>query len=174
MKPTLGKGGVPTSPVSAATASAIATAEKNVEAAEQDLVASLKDIELDLGLAGGDLGTETNPIPLDWPKPRLASYRTFYFGPGPLPDGTYIKQEVLSAAYTLSSDADKQKALKPMLKSYNWNPANQPIRPYKPTARQDLPDKSDTIGVEPRVSGRGWHEDQDDRDWEHRRRRQAQ
>jgi phage-related protein len=149
LKPTLGKGGVPTTPVSAATANQIASLEPKVEAAERDLVATLEAIEVGLGLAGGDLGSEENPIPLDWSKPRLASYRTFYFGPGPLPKDTFVPQTELSSAYAMSKDSDKVKALKPWLKSYNWSPAAEPIKLYRPTSRQKLPDGTETIGISP-------------------------
>lgn len=116
--------------------------EKEIEAAQEDLVDSLKEIQEDLGLAGGTLGSETNPIPLDWPKPRLASYRTLLFGPK---SGNTLLQSKLHEVEAAGTVAKQKQLLRPIL-GREWDPKTEPIRAYPPQYIQALPNDN-PIGV---------------------------
>jgi len=117
--------------------------EKDIEDAQTDLVEVLKQIEEGLGLDGGTFGSVTNPIPLDWPKPRLASYRTFLFGPRA--DGVTLLQKDLQAARSETSPRKQKAILEPLL-NRKWDPDREPIVAYKPTEVQKLPN-GNPIGV---------------------------
>lgn len=119
--------------------------EKEVESSESNLVSLLKDIQEALGVTG-DFGTEKNPIPLDWPKRRLADYPIIYVGPETGEGGARIEQEWLrtkdrkSIQETLGAGSDPLK---------KWEAEGSPILAFRPDEQTSLPNRSD-VGVAPK------------------------
>src|SRR5207253_9242418 len=104
---------------------AAATEDKGEEAAvesDEDKLANLiKEIQQALGL--GDFGTKENPIPLDWPKRRLAEYPVIYVGPYIGEKGEGIPQDVLKSG-------DRKEIEKRL--NHPWDDKAEPIVAYHP------------------------------------------
>jgi hypothetical protein len=119
--------------------------ESAVEGEEAALIGLLKAIQQDLGLAG-DFGTEKNPVPVDWPKPRLQSYPTIYVGPIIQDRGDGIDQSLLEAGDRVAIRKlldDKQRA--------EWKGRNEEILAVRPEKQKPLPN-----GVPVGVASSNW------------------
>jgi hypothetical protein len=83
----------------------------------------------DLFEAGGDYGTEKDPISINWPGPPSAEYRTLYFGGYLAPAERPKKQSVMKGLFKKGQDS-----------------AGKPVKEYFPHNKATLPD-GDEIGL---------------------------
>jgi hypothetical protein len=117
--------------------------EAEVEAAEQNVVRLLKEIQEALGITG-DFGTEKNPIPLDWPKRGLAAYPVVYVGPETGEGGARVQQEWLRAGDKKEIEANIDST-----SLEKWQKKGEPILEFRPDQPTSLPNGSD-VGVAPK------------------------
>lgn len=91
-----------------------------------------------------DVGTQSNPYVIDWPKRASVNYSTLYFGPK---TNKWIPQETLKAAKT--NDAKKQ-TLKKSLNTgelNQWKKNGYVIEDYKPEQLEALPGGGPILGI---------------------------
>ena len=130
--------------------------EAAVERKQAALVTILLDIQVTLGLRS-EWGTEKKPIPMDWPKRRLAKYPKLYFGPLISLDTDGIRQDVLKDAYKEDTNGPNHVKIRALLKKADgkkskdhgmkWDDDGK-IEIYEPTKKKALPDGGETIGVD--------------------------
>ena len=91
-------------------------------------------------LAGGDWGTEENPLPLAYTKRPASAYPVMYLGPK---SDKRVPQDLL-AAHAMTRIREILSAQE----RTNWKREGEKITEYSPTTRKALPDGTETIGLD--------------------------
>jgi len=91
-------------------------------------------------LGGGNWGTQSNPLPLNYTKRPAASYPVLFFGPK---SEKRIPQSLLE-----NGDIEKIQKILSSKERAAWGPS-KPILRYAPTAPAPLPDGEGPIGISP-------------------------
>ncbi|WP_091743274.1 DUF4157 domain-containing protein [Phenylobacterium immobile] len=90
-------------------------------------------------LGTGPVGSEKNPIEIEYPKRRADAYAPLYIGPK---SATRIEQSEMAAGDTAAISAKLTKA-----EDAAWAADGRRIRRYFPWSSQMLPDSSGTLGI---------------------------
>jgi hypothetical protein len=100
-------------------------------------------------LASEDFATESNPLPLAYPKRASERYPAILAGPQVGSGGPRISQALLQEA---EADPAKKQALAKQLSPRarkNWEDRGLAIERFEPHGRKSLPEGGETIGLEP-------------------------
>jgi hypothetical protein len=100
-------------------------------------------------LAAGDFATESNPLPLTYPKRASERYPSLYIGPRVGSGGPRIAQSALQEA---ESDPAKKRTIARQLGARarrSWEERGLAIERFEPHGKKALPEGGESIGLDP-------------------------